>query len=190
MKDDHLISVAQLKEFSKLGNSAKFKSNSSKVETYSWIEKSLGKFRYFSLKKGERGIVKKYIVRMTGYSGDTIDKLIARKKKFGKIFVKERTQNTFQRFYGGKDVELLAEVSNVTLNQNGYALKEVFKSEIFGGFSSKIQCSRSVGKKRADSCRPMMLCCDVNFYVFFCLGVEGAGKSSSSYISGANSSPL
>ena len=131
MEDDHLVSVAQLKEFSKLSNSAKFKSNSSKVETYKWIENSLMKFRYFSLKKGERSIVKKYIGNMTGYGDSAIDKLIARKKKFGKIFVKERTQHSFQTFYEPKDVELLAEASNITLNQNGHALKAMFKSMYF-----------------------------------------------------------
>lgn len=128
MNDDHLVSIAQLKEFAKLNNSAKFKSNSSKVETYSWVEKSLGRFRYFSLKKGERSIVKNYIGKMTGYSGDTVDKLIARKKKFGKILVKERTQNSFVRIYEPSDIALLAEVSNVTLNQNGNALSTMCKS--------------------------------------------------------------
>ena len=97
MNDDHLVSVAQLKEFVKLNNSAKFKSNSSKVETYEWVDTTLGKFKYRSLKKKEKSIVKKYIMRMTGYSEGAVDKLIARKKKFGKIFVKERTQNSFQK---------------------------------------------------------------------------------------------
>lgn len=128
MNDDHLVSIAQLKEFAKLNNSAKFKSNSKKVETYSWIEKCLSRFRYFSLKKKDKSIVKNYIVKITGYSEGAIDKLIARKRKFGKIFVKERTQNLFQRFYEPVDVGLLAEVANVTLNQNGRALKEMFKS--------------------------------------------------------------
>lgn len=128
MKDDHLVSVAQLREFARLSNSAKFKSNSSKVETYEWVDKTLSRFRYRSLKKKEKNIVKKYIMKMTGYSDGAVDKLIARKKKFGRIFVKERTQNTFTKFYDGNDIELLAEVSNVTLNQNGYALKEMCKS--------------------------------------------------------------
>ena len=128
MTDDHLVSVAQLKEFAKLTNSAKFKSNSSKQETYEWVGKTLSKFRYNSLKKKEKSIVKKYIMKMTGYSDGAMDKLIARKKKFGKIFLKERTQNTFTKFYEGNDIELLAEVSNITLNQNGRALKEMCKS--------------------------------------------------------------
>lgn len=128
MNDDHLVSVAQLKEFAKLSNSAKFKSNSSKVETYEWVNTTLSRFKYHFLKKKEKSIVKGYILKMTGYSDGAVDKLIARKKKFGKIFVKERTQNTFTKFYQGSDIELLAEVSNVTLNQNGYALKEMCKS--------------------------------------------------------------
>jgi hypothetical protein len=128
MNDDHLVSIAQLKEFSKLTNSAKFKSNDSKGETYEWIGRTLGRFGYFSLRKKERSIVKGYVMVMTGYSDGAIDKLIARKKEFGCIVPKERTQNSFVKFYEGEDIELLAEVSNVTLNQNGYALKEMCKS--------------------------------------------------------------
>jgi len=128
MNDDHLVSVAQLKEFAKLSNGAKFKSNSSKVETYNWVSNVLSKFKYSSLKKKEKSIVKKYIMKMTGYSDGAVDKLIARKKKFRKLFVKERTQNTFSKFYEPSDVSLLADVANVTLNQNGYALKEMCKS--------------------------------------------------------------
>lgn len=79
MNDDHIVSVAQLKEFSKLSNSAKFKSNSSKEETYEWIGRTLGKFRYISLKKKEKSIVKNYLINMTGYSEVAIDKLIRRK---------------------------------------------------------------------------------------------------------------
>lgn len=128
MNDDHLVSVAQLREFAKLSNSAKFKSNSSKVETYKWVEKTLGKFRYFSLEKKDKSIVKKYIMGMTGYSEGTVDKLIARKKKIGRIIVKERTQNRFVTFYEPRDILLLADVNNFTLHQNGRALKEMCKS--------------------------------------------------------------
>jgi len=128
MKDDHLVSVAQLAEFIKLGNTAKFKSVSGKKETYGWVDTALGKFRYHSLRKKDKGTVKKYLIMMTGYSEGAIDKLIAKKKECGKILVRERTQNAFTRFYEPRDVLLLADVSNVTLNQNGRALKEMCMS--------------------------------------------------------------
>jgi hypothetical protein len=126
--DDHLVSVTQLKEFVKLEHCVKFKSNSSKVDTYGWVERCLSRFRYFSVSKREKSIVKRYIVKMTGYSDGAVDKLIAKKKKFGKIFVKERTQNMFVRVYEPSDIALLAEVSNITVNQNGHALKAMCKS--------------------------------------------------------------
>jgi hypothetical protein len=128
MNDNHVTSVAQLTELVKLGNTAKFKSASTKQETYEWVDATLGKFRYRFLRKKDKSAVKRYIVTMTGYSEGAVDKLIARKKEDGKIFVRERTQNTFARFYEPRDVSLLADVANVTLNQNGRALKEMCMS--------------------------------------------------------------
>jgi hypothetical protein len=128
MNDDHIVSVAQLKEFVKIHTKAKFKSTGTKKETYDWINNTLNKFKYRSLKKKEKGIVKKYVMNMTGYSEGSVDKLIARKKKHGRIFMKKRTQHSFQTYYGVSDIALLAHVSEVTLNQNGRALKEMCRS--------------------------------------------------------------
>jgi len=125
MNDDSVVSVAQLSEFTKFAKQVKFKSNNKK-ETYEWVGKTLGKFHYHSETKKNRGIIKSYIVGATGYSSDNVDKLISRKKKFGKVFLKERTQHTFPRFYTKKDISLIAEVCNMYRGQNGYAMKKVF----------------------------------------------------------------
>jgi hypothetical protein len=124
MNDDSLVSVAQLQEFAKLRNSAGFKSNDTK-EAYAWVGKALGKFRYFSESKKNKGIIKKYISTMTGYSLGNVDKLIARKKQLGAVRLKERTQNTFETFYTNEDIVLLAKVVNVYRGQNGQAIKKV-----------------------------------------------------------------
>jgi hypothetical protein len=124
MNDDSLTSVAQLKEFAKLKNSTPFRSHN-KPEAYVWIGKTLGKFHYFSEGKKNKGIIKNYIINITGYSGGNIDKLIARKKKLGAVRLKERTQNTFETFYTNEDIVLLAKVVNVYRGQNGQAIKKV-----------------------------------------------------------------
>jgi len=133
MDDDNLVSVAQLKEFAKLTNGAKFKSKDKK-ETYEWVDKTLGKFRYRNETKKNRGIVKKYIINMTGYSEGAVDKMIARKKEIGKVFLKERTQNTFETFYTREDIALLAETVNAYRGQNGQAIKKVLyeMNEVYG----------------------------------------------------------
>lgn len=52
MNDDSFVSVAQLREFAKLENCAKFKSINKK-ETYEWVDRTLGKFHYFGETKKE-----------------------------------------------------------------------------------------------------------------------------------------
>jgi|SRR3989344_9515752 len=125
MNDDHIISVAQLTELSKHGNCVKFKS-SNKNQTYEWIGRTLGKFKYFSESKKNRGIIKNYIITLTGYSEGQVDKLIKRRKKFGRVFLFERTQHTFPKKYDMEDVCLLSEVCLATESPNGNALKQMF----------------------------------------------------------------
>lgn len=124
MEDSHILSVAQLEEMVKFGKCVKFNS-SNKKETYEWIGRTLGKFRYFSESKKNRGIIKNYIIVMTGYSEGQVDKLIAMKKKFGRLFAKERTQHTFPKKYEASDVALLAESSAALSHPNGRAVKQM-----------------------------------------------------------------
>lgn len=126
MNDDSIMSVAQLSEFAKFAKTAKFRS-SNKQEAYKWVGKTLGKFRYHSETKKNKGIIKKYIIGATGYSEGQIDKLIARKKKHGRVFLKQRTQNKFSKFYTREDIALIGKVTNAYRGQNGCALKKVFE---------------------------------------------------------------
>ena len=133
MNDDTLESVAQLKEFANLSKGAKFKSDD-KNESYEWVDATLGKFGYRKETKKNKGIIKRYIITMTGYSESAVDKMIARKKKVGKVVLKERTQNEFKTFYTREDTALSAEVVNAYRGQNGKAIKKVLCEmyEVYG----------------------------------------------------------
>jgi hypothetical protein len=126
MDDNHITSVSQLTELVKFGKEVKFNSNNKK-DTYEWISRTLGRFHYFSESKKNRGIIKNYIVVMTGYSDDQVKKLIKRKKKFGRVFLMERTQHTFPKRYGASDVALLADTASVLNHPNGRAVKQMMK---------------------------------------------------------------
>ena len=123
MDDNHIISVSQLTELVKFGKCVKFNSNN-KQQTYEWIGRTLGRFHYFSESKKSKGIIKSYIVTMTGYSDDQIKKLITRKKKTGKVFLMERTQHTFPRKYEASDIALLADTTSALNHPNGKAVKQ------------------------------------------------------------------
>ena len=124
MKDDHIFSVSQLKEIVKMGSFVKFNSNN-KEETYKWINNILGRLRYFSETKGNKGIIKEYMVIMTGYSPDQINKLIKRKKDTGRVFLRERTQHVFPTKYEACDIAVLAEISDINEHPNGKSLKKI-----------------------------------------------------------------
>jgi predicted DNA-binding transcriptional regulator AlpA len=124
MNDTHLTSVTQLAELVKFGDSVKFNSHNQE-ETYDWISQALGKFHYFSESKKNRGIIKNYVMTLTGYSDSQIDKLIKRKKTYGRIFLKERTQHTFPKKYETSDVALLADVTSALNHPNGKAVKQM-----------------------------------------------------------------
>ena len=126
MDDNHIISVSQLTELVKFGKCVKFNSNN-RQQTYEWIGRTLGRFHYFSESKKNRGIIKNYIVAMTGYSEGQADKLIAMKKKFGRIFVRERTQHTFPRKYDASEVALLADSASLLNHPNGKAVKQMMR---------------------------------------------------------------
>lgn len=122
MNDDHIMSISQLNEIVKFGRGVKFNSDNKK-ETYEWIGKSLGKFHYFGESKKNKGILKSYIIMMTGYSEGNVDRLIQRKKQTGRVFLKERTQNVFAKRYEAEDIVLLAETARTCQYPNGKAVK-------------------------------------------------------------------
>jgi len=129
MQDDNIVTISQLKEFSKLNNEgAKFTAEN-KEERNLWIEKVLAKFRYFSCKKKEKTTIKNYIARMTGLSKTRIKKMIARKKKIGRISPYEIHRHKFQRRYFPADIALLVKTDNLHERMSGPAVKEILERE-------------------------------------------------------------
>jgi transposase InsO family protein len=126
MDDSHVGSIAQLQELLKLTNKVEFKGKN-KEEVYEWIGRTLGKFRYFSLKKKERSVVKHYIETMTGLSRSQVTRLIGRKRKTGRVFIKKSERNRFETWYTKEDIATLIETDNAHSRLSGPATRRVFK---------------------------------------------------------------
>lgn len=128
MNDSHIISLSQIKEFLKLNDGIEFES-SDKKEKYHWMENVLSKFRYFGLKKREKNVVKNYIRKMTGLSDARAQKLISRKKRFGKLWLGSTRKHKFVRKYLPEDVARLIETDNAHSRLSGPATKDILKRE-------------------------------------------------------------
>ena len=48
-----------------------------KDERYRWIEQTLRRFKYRTLRRAERGVVLRYLERVSGYSRQTVTRLVA-----------------------------------------------------------------------------------------------------------------
>lgn len=127
MNDSHIESIAQVKAFIKGAEEAKISfQGKSREEKYCWIKQTLNKFRYFRLKKKEKSILRKFIMKMTGYSKSQLTRLIADKKESGVIVVKTSAKHHFPQKYTTDDVALLIETDKAHSRLSGPATKKIF----------------------------------------------------------------
>lgn len=125
MNDSHLVSIKEVEEFIQAAASISFEGKSQK-EKYAWIEQTLGKFRYFGLSKKEKSILKKYLMQITGYSDTQITRLIAQKKKTGKVAASSTQRHRFTKTYTSDDVARLMETDRAHSRLSGPATKKIF----------------------------------------------------------------
>lgn len=96
---------------------------------YNWVDNVILRFKYFSLKKKDKGIVLDYIEKITGRSRPQIKRLIKQKKKFGNIKVKETNRNKFNTIYIPSDIALLINTDNAHGRLSGPATKRILQRE-------------------------------------------------------------
>jgi transposase InsO family protein len=100
-----------------------------KLEAYQWIEQLLRATCYWRLTKKERGVVKAYIKKMTGYSHTQTTELIRRFKTTGYVRLKNYRRNSFHRTYTDHDVVVLAETDDAHHRLSGPATAKIMADE-------------------------------------------------------------
>jgi transposase InsO family protein len=128
MNDSHVVSIAQIREFLQASQIIKFEGVSQK-EKYLWVENTLNRFGYFHLRKKDKSSVKKYIRRMTGFSDAQLGRLIAKKRKIGKILASSTKRHTFPTIYDTSDVARLLKTDNAHARLSGPATKRILIRE-------------------------------------------------------------
>jgi transposase InsO family protein len=134
MNDSHVVSIAQIKSFAKIAKGIEFQGVSRK-EKYAWLEEITGRFRYFSLKKNDKTIVKGYMLKLTGFSDAQLTRLIKKKRKTGRITAASGLRrHSFPRIYSPRDAALLSQTDNAHGRLSGKATKHIFtrEHEVYG----------------------------------------------------------
>ena len=128
MTDSHLSNFNQLETFLGGTKEISFASLNSKKEKYNWIREILVRFDFRSLKKKERGIVRKYLKKISGYSDSQMTRLIKRYFK-GKLIWRTYNKNIFPTKYEPKDIALLVKTDNAHSCLNAWATKKILIRE-------------------------------------------------------------
>jgi len=126
MKLEQLTTIAAISEFLAGTQAVAFSVATTKQERYHWVRKTLVKLQYLLLGKADKGIVTRYLMKVTGYSHAQTKRLIQQYVKKGTVAVKSvPPRNGFKRKYSDADVRLLASMDERHGQPSGAVLKKL-----------------------------------------------------------------
>src|SRR5580698_7739877 len=109
MMNAESLSQEQIREFLKSSQRIEF-AGCQRREKYAWVERVLGAQHYGALGKGERGVVRAYVEKVTGMSVSQTTRLIRGFLDSGAVRMAPYQRHGFQARYTAEDIALLAEV--------------------------------------------------------------------------------
>ena len=158
VNDEKLQTIEQVKQFLEGSAALEFRGLTTE-EKYRWIEEVLTRFKYHRLKRDEKGVVRRYIERITGYSRAHVTRLIRKYKQTGRLKKTEDRRHRFPRKYTLSEVELLAKTDELHEWLSGPATKKIMEREyeVYGhsefGNISRISVAHLYNLRRSNTYR-------------------------------------
>jgi len=133
MNDTSLTTLDQVRAFL-AGTVAVEFSFATTADRYAWIEQTLVRFDYARLGKADKGLVRRFVQKLTGYSRAQLARLIARQRVSGRVRRQGLARHRFPRRYTAEDVRLLAHTDTLHSTLSGPATKKILEREhrVFG----------------------------------------------------------
>jgi hypothetical protein len=128
MDDSDATSLEQIRAFLAGSKDVRF-TGWNRAEVYHWTERTLVRLEYASLKRDGKGLVRRYIARMTGLSRAQTTRLISGYAKSGQVKAARPQRRRFPTRYTKADVDLLAYVDKSHGNLSGPATKRILERE-------------------------------------------------------------
>jgi transposase InsO family protein len=127
MKQDQ-ESLEQIRAFVEGSEGIQFEAKH-QAEIYAWVERTLREQGYGSLARSGKGLVKRYVSKMTGLSRAQITRLVGRYVSEGGVKVKRGRRHRFAGRYVKADIELLAGVDEAHDTLSGPATQKILHRE-------------------------------------------------------------
>ena len=158
MNDEGLQTIEQVRQFLEGSEAVEFRGVTAK-EKYSWIEEVLIRFRYHRLKRREKGVIRRYVGKVTGYSRSQVSRLIREYLQTGQLRRTQYRRHRFARKYSPSDVILLARTDELHGYLSGPATKRIMEREcqVYGhtefGDISRISIAHLYNLRRSNTYR-------------------------------------
>jgi transposase InsO family protein len=160
MDDGQLQTVERVRGFLEGNEAVEFRGLTAE-EKYCWIEEVLIRFKYHRLKRGEKGVIRRYIEKVTGYSRSQVSRLIAEYKRTGRLRRMQYRRHRFPRKYSPSEIGLLARTDELHGWLSGPATKKIMEREyeVYGhaefGNISLISIAHLYNLRRSNTYRGM-----------------------------------
>ena len=109
MEANQELSLEQIRAFLKASDAVGFEGRN-REEVYGWVNRVLDQQGYSQLNRRGRGLVRRYVEKMTGLSRAQTTRLISRYLRGEPVRMKATRRHRFATRYGLADISLLAAV--------------------------------------------------------------------------------
>jgi transposase InsO family protein len=123
------LSLEQIRVFLEASEELVFAARN-RQEVYGWVSRILIEQEYASLKRDCKGLVRRYIAKMTGMSRAQLTRLIGKYAATGEVKACHARRNRFPRQYTAEDIELLAMVDEAHESLSGPATVKILYREL------------------------------------------------------------
>ncbi|HEY2546808.1 MAG TPA: hypothetical protein VGI46_12140 [Candidatus Acidoferrum sp.] len=129
MHEAEKLSLEGIRDFVAASEEIRFESQN-RQQLYSWVERLLVQQEYAQQGKAARGLLRRYLEKMTGMSRAQMTRLIARYTAHGQVQPTVYRRHRFPQRYTRADIELLAAVDEAHETLSGPATRRILEREV------------------------------------------------------------
>jgi transposase InsO family protein len=128
MEDGEKLSLEQIRAFVEASGGVRFQAHN-RLELYEWVNQTLRLQDYGRLRREGRGLVRRYLAKMTGLSRAQVTRLIRCYQRGGEVKPRAYRRHRFSNRYTRTDVELLAALDEAHETLSGPATQKILQRE-------------------------------------------------------------
>ena len=128
MQQAEKLSLEQIRAFLEASEEVHFEGQK-REEIYGWISRTLQVHSYGQQSRGNRGLLRRYVEKLTGLSRAQVTRLIGRYLNGGEVKERSYRRHRFRQRYTRADIELLAAVDEAHETLSGPATRRILERE-------------------------------------------------------------